>query len=134
MQEAENEEETQWIGPHTFARNQGTTWQQSEEVEEHRRTANTTLQGQRLTAINTRFQKNDTKLVTWKAIGTRTGDPLCRAHYDQLDYILIPNRWKNGITNAESDMEANIDSDHFPVWAACCFNLKKPASRRGRPD
>ena len=28
-----------------------------------------------------------------------------------------------------SDMEANIDSDHFPLWAHCRFKLKKIIQR-----
>ena len=36
VQEPENEEEEQWIGPHTFSKGDDTTWQQSEEVETNR--------------------------------------------------------------------------------------------------
>ena len=74
---------------------------------------------------NTKFQKEDEKLATWKAMGTQTGDPMDRQHYDQLDYILVPKRWSNGMLNAESDLGANINTDHAPVWSTCRFKLKK---------
>ena len=36
LQEAENEEEEQWIGEHTFGKHTDTTWQNSEEVTDNR--------------------------------------------------------------------------------------------------
>ena len=37
VQEPDNEEETDWIGEHTFCAGDDTTWQQSEEVENNRK-------------------------------------------------------------------------------------------------
>ena len=49
-------------------------------------------------------------------------------NFNQIDYILVRDRWKNGCKNAESDMEAKICSDHFPVWmyakVKLCINKK----------
>ena len=45
--------------------------------------------------------------------------------HEQLDYIMTNQRWKNSITNAESDTKANINSDHFPVVATISFKLRK---------
>ena len=41
-------------------------------------------------------------------------------------------RWQNGITNAESDWEANIDSDHAPVVITCQFKYKKIQAKQGQ--
>ena len=38
-------------------------------------------------------------------------------------------RWKNDILNVQADPEANVDSDHFPVWAVYRTRLKKIKSR-----
>ena len=37
-------------------------------------------------------------------------------HFDQIDYFLVRNRWKNTVKNAETDPDAPIDSDHYPLW------------------
>ena len=57
-------------------------------------------------------------------MGTQAEDPWTRQHYDQIDFILVPKRWQNGVLNAESDTEANINSDHFPVWVDFKMKLK----------
>ena len=77
-----------------------------------------------LTRCSTIFPKPPRKLATWKTMSTTKEDPWDRQHYDQIDYILVPKRWQNGIRDAESDMAANIDTDHAPVWAKCKFKLK----------
>ena len=38
--------------------------------------------------------------------------------------MLAPKSWQTGVQNAESDTEANINSDHFPVWADFKMKLK----------
>ena len=78
-----------------------------------------------LTPCSTRFPKPPKKLATWKAMSTKKEDPWDRQHYDQIDFILTPKRWQNGIKDSESNMEANIDTDHAPVWVKCKYNLKK---------
>ena len=78
-----------------------------------------------LRVCNSLFQKTPRKLITWRTRGTKEGDPENRQYYDQLDYITVPTRWQNGVKDCESDLEANIDSDHAPVWATCQFKLKK---------
>ena len=51
--------------------------------------------------------------------------------HEQLDYIITTNRWKNSIRNAESDANANIDSDHFPVTTTINVRLKKQGKKKG---
>ena len=64
-------------------------------------------------------------------MGTKEGDPIDKQHFDQIDFILTPAIWRNGIQDASSDLEANIDSDHAPVWVKCKFKFKKIISRKG---
>ena len=69
----------------------------------------------KLILANTWFQKGDNKLATHKAPDTTPQSPLKRPYYDTIDYWLVPQRWKNSITNCGSDMAANVKSDHFPL-------------------
>ena len=57
LQEAENEEEELWIGPHTFDRNNETTWQKSDEVSCNRELMLETCRTHNLVACNTKFEK-----------------------------------------------------------------------------
>ena len=125
LQEPDNEEEAQWIGGHTFDKGASTTWTQAEGTEENREALLDLCREFTLTPCNTRFPKPPHKLATWKAMSTTKENPWDRQHYDQIDYILVPKRWQNGIQDAESDMAANIDSDHAPVWVKCRFKLKQ---------
>jgi len=71
-----------------------------------------------LIAMNTRFRKRPEKIATCRKIKETDGittEPITKETHEQLDYWLVPNRWKNSIKNVESDTNANIDSDHYPV-------------------
>ena len=74
---------------------------------------------------HTQYQQTTKHVATWRSIGTKEGDPIDRQHFDQIDFILTPARWRNVVKYAGSDMDANIDSDHAPVWAKCQFKLKQ---------
>ena len=49
------------------------------------------------------------------AAGTDWGPPWVKHRYDTLDYVLIPDKWKNACTNCEADPGRAIPSDHFPI-------------------
>ena len=129
IQEADNEEEEQWIGNHTFDKGEETTWQQTLGVEENREGLLEICRTFGLIICNTQFQKPPKHLATWRTMGAKEGDPIDRQHFDQIDFILTPARWRNGVKDAGSDLEANIDSDHAPVWAKCHFKLKKQENK-----
>lgn len=60
----------------------------------------------------------------------RTGDePFDRTGYETLDYMLVPERRRNSITNIESDINSGITSDHCPLWAKVAINLKAKYER-----
>ena len=82
---------------------------------------------------NTLFEKPPQKLITYKENKAHPrGPPWTRYPYETLDYILVQNRWKNSITNLESDVYANIASDHFPLWMRIRIKLKAPPVKSGR--
>ena len=71
------------------------------------------------------MKKTDEKLITYQAPSdTPREPPFCRPRYETLDYILTPQRWKNTVLDCESDIKANINSDHFPLVAKIQLKLK----------
>ena len=57
-----------------------------------------------------------------------------RGTHEQNDYILTQNRWKNTVKNAESDTNANIDSDHYPGTLVFKTHLSKtPFHKKYKP-
>ena len=78
-------------------------------------------------AVNTMYKKQKEKLATYMEVGTRIGREIQRGTHEQIDFILINRRYRNMVTNAESDSKANIESDHYPVWAEAGLLLKREA-------
>lgn len=67
---------------------------------------------------NTWFRKRLFKQVTFRPPGTKIGeDEWIPGKYEQIDFNLHGERWKHTVNNIESDTNANIDTDHFPVKA-----------------
>jgi len=101
------------------------------------RTANTTLDNRqrflnmvnehKVTICNTKFQKSNKQLCTHKPVQTiRAHSSWDFYHFDQIDYVLVNQRFKNGCIDCEADPDADIDSDHYPVLAWFKFKLKIP--------
>lgn len=89
---------------------------------------------------NTWFQQPPAKQVTFKEPSTHflpsdnnSWDP---AHFAQLDFCLVPQRWRNSCINVYSQPRANLDSDHFPVVLLLQVNLgaRPRAARCARWD
>lgn len=108
------------------------------------RTATTTLDNRQrfinmcielgLTICNTRFEKTAKKLCTHKPISTvRQHAEWNYESFDQIDYVLINNRFKNSCTDCETDPDAPIDSDHYPLWANFKLRLKIPNTPKRIP-
>ena len=83
---------------------------------------------------NTQFRKQEHKLFTRLQPGKDKYNITHATHY-QIDHIMVQKRWRNGILNVEADGKANIDSDHYPLWAEVEIALKaiKPTTRKCRP-
>ena len=70
--------------------------------------------------LNTMYRKPLSKTATYrlkKQITPGQIENISAETHEQLDYIITPRRWRNTVSNAESNSTANIDSDHFPVIA-----------------
>ena len=55
------------------------------------------------------------------------------SHY-QIDYILIPARWRNAITNVEADPYSDTTSDHNPLRANMQVKLKALKKTQSTPS
>ena len=69
----------------------------------------------KLKIMNTQFRKRKEKTATYRTVGTTKADEVKRPTHEQIDYILTTHRWKNTVTDAEADNNANINTDHNPV-------------------
>jgi hypothetical protein len=85
--------------------------------------------------MNTFFYKQEEKLITYKEDKAHLGGPpYNRSKYETLDYVLVPNRWKNAIKDVESDVHAEINSDHYPMKIRVQINLKAEVLNVGRRE
>ncbi len=50
------------------------------------------------------------------------GEPK-RREYDQIDFVLTARRWKNQVSNCETDPDCWF-SDHRPIIATFTYKLK----------
>ena len=69
-------------------------------------------------ACNTFYQHSKRQLYTWKSPGD--------IRRNQIDFILIRERFKNCIKCVKIYPGADIDSDHNPVFAELEIKLKTP--------
>ena len=64
---------------------------------------------QNLCINNTWFKKSEEKLWTWKSPDDQTRN--------QINYILIPQKFRNTFTDVSAISTADCDSDHNPLVA-----------------
>ena len=62
---------------------------------------------QDLVIMNTFFQHHPKNLYTWIKPG--------EIYRNQIDYILVPGRYKNAVTNVKTYPGADVGSDHNPL-------------------
>ena len=66
--------------------------------------------------------------ITWKPPATQVfAPPWNPERFAELDICIIRNRWKNTVTNVQSDIRTNIDSDHIALHVNIRQKLKKLA-------
>ena len=75
-----------------------------------------------MTICNTFFEHENRRLYTWKSPGDRKRN--------QIDYIMINNRFRNSVKNTKTYPGADVNSDHNPVLCKLHVKLKKIAHRR----
>ena len=74
--------------------------------------------------MNTHFTKQEHKLVNYKEDKSHPGGPpYDRSKYDTLDFILVPQRWRNVIRDVENDIHSGVNSDHYPLIAKVHIRL-----------
>lgn len=83
-------------------------------------------QEENLMIANTWFQLPDRRLYTWKAPGDYNNNVI----RNQIDYILLDKRYRNGIKGVKTYPGADIGSDHNPVTGKLEIKLKKIQHRR----
>jgi len=77
-----------------------------------------------LVAANTLFQHKRRHLETWVSPGGR--------YRSQIDYILVPQRWRASLVDARSYWGTDLKSDHALV--VCKFKLKLRTVPKIRPE
>jgi len=65
---------------------------------------------------NTYFEKPWDKQLTWKPPATQGfAPPWNPERFAELDICIVRDRWTNTVTNVQSDIRTNIDSDHIAL-------------------
>ena len=77
---------------------------------------------------NTLFQKPVSKQVTFREAGVLGGPPWSPDRFAQIDFVLVPDRWKNTLVDVSSSPEIFTESDHFIVCAKCRVRRKQLSS------
>ena len=82
-----------------------------------------------LILTNTQFRTPNAKTATYRekqsrGIPVTIGNEIQRPTHEQIDFIMTTRRWRNTIKDSESDTQANIMSDHYPVKAKLNIRLK----------
>ena len=72
---------------------------------------------QNLCITNTWFKKSEEKLWTWKSPDDQTRN--------QIDFILVPQKFRNTITDVSAISTADCDTDHNPLVAKFRLRLQK---------
>ena len=70
-----------------------------------------------LAIMNTWFQHHNRRLYTWKSPGDQTRN--------QIDYICINQRFRNGVTQCKTIPSADCNTDHILLVAKIVLRLKK---------
>ena len=71
---------------------------------------------------NTLFEHHPRRLSTWTSPDGNTKN--------QIDYIIIKNRWRTSIRNAKTKPSADCGSDHRLLWAKFKIKLKTQVKRK----
>ncbi len=128
IQKAEGRLEKEHIGKYTFEPETAERPHlRSTMVNENREKLITLCQTHKLRVMSTMFKKQKEKLATYRNVGTPIWWEVKRGHpygYEQMDYILTTERWKNTVKDVEADPKPNIETRHYPVKARIRIKLK----------
>jgi exonuclease III len=132
IQKAESNREKRYIGEYTFEPETANR-NRSEQTQSNRRRIIKLCIDHNLRVMNTMFRKQKEKLATYREVGTPIGWTCSRQNirlngnpfgFEQIDYVLATERWKNTVKDCETDNLANITTTHYPVCARINIRLK----------
>ena len=66
---------------------------------------------------NTLFKQHPRRPFTWISPDGQTRN--------QIDYMLIQNRWKTSLKNVKTKPGANVDTDHMLLWGGNTMEITK---------
>ncbi len=133
IQKTTNENERRYIGHWTFEPDTARIMNRTIDILENRNLLIEYCNEFDMILANTLFQKDKQHTATYKEVGTTIVDEIQRGTHEQIDFITIQRRWRNNISNAESDTQANIESDHYPVWASFKLKVKAETNKTQTP-
>ena len=132
-------EEELIMGKHTLHNNADTLELETftDDMKDNRDLLTTLCTQNELRVLNTMYRKQPHKTATYRKIKTKPIEGeieiISAEKHEQLDYIITTRRWRNTVSDAESDTRANIKTDHFPVIATIKTKLKgKTTQGKGR--
>ena len=108
-----NDTEEEIMGKYTMYENKEQMEKLTEGMLENRELLAQLTTANDMELINTMYKKSITKLATYR-IDKSTNKQYCNITnktHAQIDYILVEERWRNTLTNAETHIIANIHSD-----------------------
>ena len=85
----------------------------------------TWCQSHDLVITNTWFKNHPRRLYTWRGPGDRTRN--------QIDYIMIPHRFRNSIISCKTFPGAGCSNDHVPVISEIRVKLKTLSKSKKNP-
>jgi len=66
---------------------------------------------------NTLFKQHPRRTFTWTSSDGQTRN--------QIDYMLIQNRWKTSLKNVKTKPGADVDTDHMLLWGKIKWKLRR---------
>ena len=72
-----------------------------------------TCQAMESVLINTFFQHDACKMVTYRGFGVGAMDAITHQNFAQLDHILVPHAWTHAVSDVYTDRDAALQSQHF---------------------
>ena len=126
-----DETEQHVVGKHMFDPGTADPMNKSDNVIENRTLFINFCDSLQNKAANTYFKKSNEKLVTFREPSGQRGT-YTRPGHEQIDYILVQQRWWNSILDTESYPKANINSDHYPLVAKVRIKLKATYQTKAR--
>jgi len=85
---------------------------------------------------NTWFKKRDARKVTFMPPGTKQlpgdGEPWDPRLFGEIDFCLVPSRWRNLVLDVESNTRAGLPTDHFPLEIKVRLRLRPKRGKRRR--